>query len=96
MDMEENIQKPKRWGLNIIRENTTMASYNKKEKLHLETNMAGVVSGASFLQVWDRLQFPRNEAPNNATLKPIVFAIKKPDKCRDLLQQHRRNASHTT
>ena len=38
--------------------------------------MPGVVVRAGLLQVRDRIQFSRNETPDNAALKPIVFVSK--------------------
>ena len=48
---------------------------NKKQLL-LETNALGVCLGASLLQAKGGMQFPRNEAQNNAVLQPVVFASK--------------------
>ena len=53
-----------------------MAFYNKKEQLYLEKDVLGVSLGVSLLQASDRMQFPRNETPNNVVLWPIVFANK--------------------
>ena len=41
-----------------------MAFYNKKQ-LYLGTDASDVSLGANFLPVRDRIQFSRNEVPNN-------------------------------
>ena len=53
-----------------------MAFYNEKEQLYLETDPSDIGLGASLLQARGRMQFPRNEAPNNSAQQPIVFASK--------------------
>ena len=58
-----------------------MEFYNKKEELHLETDVSGVGLRASLLKVKDGIQFLGDEAPGM---------------CRDSLQQHRkRSIGHT-
>ena len=54
-----------------------MAFYNEKEQLYLETYVLGVGLGACFQQVGDRMQFQKDEAPNNMTLWPIPFTSKR-------------------
>ena len=54
----------------------TILLYNGKEQPYLETDMFGVGIHASLLQLRDRLQFSRNEAPDNSALWPKVFASK--------------------
>ena len=61
---------------NIIKMNMTMVFYNEKAQLYLETEASGEGLGVSLLQVRDRMQFPRNEAPDNAVLWPIAFVSK--------------------
>ena len=46
----------------------------KRISLYLERDISGVGLGPCLLQVRDGIQFPRNEAPANAELQPIVFA----------------------
>ena len=53
-----------------------MAFYNEKEQLYLETYASGVSLGASCLHMRDDMWVPRNEAPKNAVLWPIVFKSK--------------------
>ena len=45
-------------------------------KLNLETDALGVGLGISLPQVKDRMQFSRNETPDNAALQPIAFTSK--------------------
>ena len=61
---------------NIIKKNATMAFYNLKEQLFLETDMLGVGLGARLLHMRDGMQFPRNKACSNAALWPISFTSK--------------------
>ena len=58
MDIEQCISKPKQQSQNIKR-NMTMAFYNGKEQLYLETDALDVSLGASLLQGKGELQFPR-------------------------------------
>ena len=51
---------------NIIKNNATMAFYNEKEQLYLETNALRVAPGAGFLGVREGIQFPRNKVPINS------------------------------
>ena len=44
--------------------------------MYLEADAPGVSPGASLLQVWAGMQFPRNEAPENAVLWQTAFASK--------------------
>ena len=60
----------------IIKKNATMAFYNEKEQLYLETDVSGVGLGAGLLQVRDDMQFSRNEVPDNAVLWPVAFMTK--------------------
>ena len=53
-----------------------MAFYNKKYQFYLEMDVLDVDLGSSLLEVRDRMQFPRNEAPNNAAIWSIAFASK--------------------
>ena len=50
---------------NIIKKNETMAFYNEKQQLYLETNASDVRLGASLLQAWDWMWFPRDEASDS-------------------------------
>ena len=47
-----------------------------KELLYLEMDVLGVSLGAGLLHVRDGMQFPRNEAPDNAALWSIAFMNK--------------------
>ena len=60
----------------IIKKYATMVVYNVKEQLYLETYALGVGLRTSLLQERSRLWFPRNEAFNNAVLRPISFVSK--------------------
>ena len=53
-----------------------LAFYDKKDLLYLETDALGVGLAASLLQVRDRMQFPENEALDNAALQSIAFRSK--------------------
>ena len=53
---------------NIIKKNTTVAFYSKKEQLYLEIDSLNVGLGASLLQVRGGMWFLRYEAPGNAAL----------------------------
>ena len=53
---------------NIIKKNATMAFYDKKWQLYLETDVFGVSLQAGFLQARDGMQLPRNESPGNIVL----------------------------
>ena len=56
----------------MIKKNMTMAFYNEREHLYLGD--ASVVRlGVSLLQVRDKIQFLRNEAPDNAVLWSVMF-----------------------
>ena len=61
---------------NIMKKNAVMVFYNEKEQLYLETDVLGVGLGASILHVTDEMQFPKNEAPDNAVMWPIACMIK--------------------
>ena len=60
----------------IIKKDATMAFYEDKEQICLETDALGVDLGASLLQVGDGVLFQRNKAPNSATLQPIALQAK--------------------
>ena len=51
-----------------------------------------LVSEQVFLQVRDGMQFPRNEAPNNAAFWPVVFASKSPSNGESHYSKHRNNS----
>ena len=53
-----------------------MAFSNGKKHLNLERDTLHVGLGAGLLQMRDGMQFPRNEASDNAALCPITFASK--------------------
>ena len=61
---------------NFIKKNATMAFYNEKEQLYLETDALGIILGESLLQVRVGIWLPRNEASDNPVLCPIAFASK--------------------
>ena len=82
--MKQCIPKPVQQGKEHNWEILTMAFYNEKEQLYPEADMSGVGLGASLLQVRGGMQFPRNGAPNNATVQSAASKV-KPDKCRDPL-----------
>ena len=63
-------------GKNIIKKTAAKAFYSEKEQLYLATDVSGLGLGASLLQVWDRMQFPKNEVPKNAVLQPIPLQAK--------------------
>ena len=54
----------------------SMAFFNEKEQLYLETDVSGVSLKATLLQARDGMQFPKDEASNNMALQPIVFLIR--------------------
>ena len=68
-------------GKYIIKRDMTTAFYNEKEQLHLERDVLDVDHRASLLQARNGMQFPRNEAPNNAALWSKAFCKQKPDQC---------------
>ena len=47
-----------------------------KRKLYLEMHVLGVGLGASLVHAMGRMQFSRNEVPNNAALQKLAFACK--------------------
>ena len=61
----------------VIKKNAAMAFYSQKEQLYLETNALGVSLGAGLVQVRDRPQYPKNDAPDSATLWPVIFVSKR-------------------
>ena len=63
-------------GLKLIKHNASMAFYNAKEQLHLETDAFSVELCTSLLQLRDGVRFSRNEASSNAVLWPIAFTSK--------------------
>ena len=60
----------------IIKKNATKAFCNEKKQLYTETNVLGVGLGEILLQVRNDMQFPQNEASDNAAPQPIAFASK--------------------
>ena len=59
----------------IIKNDAHMKFYN--EKCHYTSNcQSGIGLGADLLQVWNGVQFPSYETPDNIALHPIVFACK--------------------
>ena len=60
----------------IIKKDTTMAFYNKKGQLYIDTDASGLGLRPSLLYLRDGMQFPRNEAPYNAAFWPVAFATK--------------------
>ena len=60
----------------IIKKDDTIAFYNEKAQLYLETDVLAMGLWASLLQVRDGMWFPRKEAPDNAALQPIAFVSK--------------------
>ena len=60
----------------ITEKRHSVALYNEKVQPFIETNVLGLGLRASLLQVRDGMQFPKNEAPNNAALQPIAFQSK--------------------
>ena len=55
---------------------TLMKFFNEKEQLYLETDALGFNLGAGLLQMRDRMEFPKDEVPDNSVLQPIAFASK--------------------
>ena len=62
--------------VSTIWKDASMSIYNEKEQLYLETNALNVSLEGSFLQVRDRMWFPKDETANNMALWPIAFASK--------------------
>ena len=56
--------------------NVTTVLYNEKQQLYLEADALGVDPSARLLQVWDRIWFQMNKAPNSAALWQIPFTSK--------------------
>ena len=54
----------------------TIVLCNEKQQLYLETDALAVGLGASLLQAREGIQFPTNEATDNAVLWPVAFASK--------------------
>ena len=61
---------------NIMKNNVTIAFYNEKEQLFLETDVSGMGLGPSLLQVRDGVWFQSNEMTDNTVLQPIAVASK--------------------
>ena len=71
--MEQYLLKSIQKSKTNIKKNATTTFYNKSEQLYLETHISGVSLRPSFLQVRNGMPFPRNEAPDNAALWPVVL-----------------------
>ena len=54
----------------------SMTFYNEKEQLYPDTDILGSGLGESLPQARNRMQFPRNEAPDNIALQPTALASK--------------------
>ena len=61
---------------NVIKKNAIIAFYNEEEQLNLEPVVSDIGQGASLLQVWDRMWFPKKDAPDHAVLWPMAFGSK--------------------
>ena len=59
-----------------MKKSASMAFYQEREELYMETNPSDEGLGAHLLQVRNRMWFPQNEAPVKTTLQPIVLASK--------------------
>ena len=77
MDMEQHLPKPIQKSQNYHQKDVTMAFYNVKEQINLEKDTTGFCLEASHLQVRERIQFPKNEAPDSAVLCPTVFTSRR-------------------
>ena len=67
---------------NTIKKNATIVFCNEKDQQYPETDVSSICLGASLLQERDGIQFPRDEAANNAAPHPISCASKKSDSAR--------------
>ena len=60
----------------ITKEDACMKLYNETQPLYLETDASGVGLVTTLLQTRSGTSSPRDKAPDNRILRPIVFANK--------------------
>ena len=56
---------------------------------------SGVGLGATLLQTRSNTSFPRDEAPDNSTLRPIAFASKSLTAAKKIQQHRKKSPRHT-
>ena len=66
----------------LIKADVCMKYYYETKPLYLGTDASGIGLGAILLQTRDGTTCPKDIAPDNTVLRPIVFASKSPDQCR--------------
>ena len=57
----------------LIKKDTYINFYNKRELLYLETNALGIGFGVVLLKVRDRMNSPSYTSPDNIIMRPIAF-----------------------
>ena len=57
----------------IIEEDACMKFYDETKPLYIEVDASGVQLGAALLQTRSNTNFPKDEAPDNSTLRSIAF-----------------------
>ena len=60
----------------IIKEDACMKCYDETQPLYLETDASGARLGAALIQTRSSTSCPRDKAPDNSILSPIMFASK--------------------
>ena len=60
----------------IIKDDACVKFYYETQPLHLETDVSVVRLGAALLQSRSGISCPRDKAPENSILRPIMFASK--------------------
>ena len=60
----------------LIKVEMCLKFYDDSKPLYLKTDASGVCLGAALLQLRDNMNCPKDTAPDNTILHPIVFASK--------------------